>query len=156
MEFRKMVTIDPICKKAKETQIERTDFWTLWEKARVGWLERIALRHVYYHMWNRRPVQVQCRALKAGALGQPRGMGWGEKCSGWGTHGGLHGQRSLMGCSPRGHKESDTTDQLYHSNSVELWNKESMCSFYSSFTSSQFRELSLKVWALHYFSASSQ
>ena len=27
---------DPICETAKETQIERTDFWTLWEKARVG------------------------------------------------------------------------------------------------------------------------
>ena len=24
----------------------RTDFWTLWEKARVGCLERIALKHV--------------------------------------------------------------------------------------------------------------
>ena len=27
---------DPICKTAKETQIYRTVFWTLWEKARVG------------------------------------------------------------------------------------------------------------------------
>ena len=27
---------DPICKTAKETQIQRTDFWTLREKARVG------------------------------------------------------------------------------------------------------------------------
>ena len=27
---------DPICKTAKETQTKRTDFWTLWEKARVG------------------------------------------------------------------------------------------------------------------------
>ena len=27
---------DPICKTAKETQMYRTDFWTLWEKARVG------------------------------------------------------------------------------------------------------------------------
>ena len=27
---------DPIRKTAKETQIQRTDFWTLWEKARVG------------------------------------------------------------------------------------------------------------------------
>ena len=41
---------DPICKTAKETQMYRTVFWTLWEKARVGWLERIALKHVYYHM----------------------------------------------------------------------------------------------------------
>ena len=27
---------DPICKTAKETQMYRTVFWTLWEKARVG------------------------------------------------------------------------------------------------------------------------
>ena len=28
--------------------IFRTDFWTLWEKARVGCSERIALKQVYY------------------------------------------------------------------------------------------------------------
>ena len=27
---------DPICKPEKETEMYRTDFWTLWEKARVG------------------------------------------------------------------------------------------------------------------------
>ena len=27
---------DPICERAKDTQMYRTDFWTLWEKARVG------------------------------------------------------------------------------------------------------------------------
>ena len=27
---------DPMCKTAKETQMYRTDFWTLWEKVRVG------------------------------------------------------------------------------------------------------------------------
>ena len=27
---------DPICKTAKETQMYRRDFWTLWEKASVG------------------------------------------------------------------------------------------------------------------------
>ena len=27
---------NPVCKTSKETQIQRTDFWTLWEKAR-GW-----------------------------------------------------------------------------------------------------------------------
>ena len=27
---------DPICKTAKEAQMYRTVFWTLWEKARVG------------------------------------------------------------------------------------------------------------------------
>ena len=33
---------------------------SLWEKARVGWFERIALKHVYYHVWKRSPVQVRC------------------------------------------------------------------------------------------------
>ena len=36
MEFRKMVYDNPICKTEKETQMYRTDFLTLWEKARVG------------------------------------------------------------------------------------------------------------------------
>ena len=27
---------NPICKRAQETQMYRTDFWTLWEKAKVG------------------------------------------------------------------------------------------------------------------------
>ena len=39
---------NPICKTEKETQMYRTDFWTLWEKARVGCFERIASKHVYY------------------------------------------------------------------------------------------------------------
>ena len=37
----------PISKTEKETQMYRTDFWTLWEKARVGCSERIALKQVY-------------------------------------------------------------------------------------------------------------
>ena len=69
----------------------RTDFWTLWEKARVGCSERIALKQVYYQGWDRPPAQVGCmrQVLRAGALGRPRGMGWGrrrERRSGWGTH----------------------------------------------------------------------
>ena len=35
-------------KTEKETHMYRTDFWTLWEKARVGCSERIALKQVYY------------------------------------------------------------------------------------------------------------
>ena len=56
----------------------RTDFWTLWEKARVGCFERTALKHVYYLWWNRSPAQVgyMRQVLRAGALGWPRGMGW--------------------------------------------------------------------------------
>ena len=56
----------------------------------VEWSERIALKHVYYQLWNRSPVQVWCmrQVLRAGTLGLPRGMGWGGKweVSGWGTH----------------------------------------------------------------------
>ena len=37
-----------ICKTEKETQMYRTHFWTLWEKARVGCCERTAWKHVYY------------------------------------------------------------------------------------------------------------
>ena len=69
----------------------RTDFWTLWEKARVGCFKRTASKHVYYLGWNRSPAQVEClrQALGPGALGRPRGMGWRgrwEGGSGWGTH----------------------------------------------------------------------
>ena len=72
-----------------ETQMYRTDFWTLWEKARVGCLERTASKHVYYQGWNRSPAQVGCmrQVLRAGALGRPRRIGWRgrwEGGSGWG------------------------------------------------------------------------
>ena len=69
----------------------RTEFWALWEKARVGCVEGRASRHVYYLGWNRSPAQVRCmrQALGPGALGRPRGSGWRgrwEGGSGWGTH----------------------------------------------------------------------
>ena len=38
----------------------RPVFWTLWERERVGWFGIMALKHVYYHMWDRFPVQVRC------------------------------------------------------------------------------------------------
>ena len=63
---------DPICETAKETQMYRTVFWTLWEGARVGWFGRMALKHVYYHMWNESPVQVRC--MRQGAQGWCTGM----------------------------------------------------------------------------------
>ena len=64
----------------------RTDFWTLWEKVRLGCFKRTAPKHVYYLGWNRSPAQVGCMA---GALGRPRGIGWRgrwERGSGWGIH----------------------------------------------------------------------
>ena len=39
---------NPILKTEKETQMYRTDFWTLWEKVRVGCFERTALKQVYH------------------------------------------------------------------------------------------------------------
>ena len=69
----------------------RTDFWTLWEKARLGCFKRTASKHVYYLGWNRSPVQVGCmrQVLGPGALGRPRGIGWRGRWEGglgWGIH----------------------------------------------------------------------
>ena len=69
----------------------RIDFWTLWEKVRVGCFERTASKHVSYQGWNRSPAQVGCmrQVLMAGALGRPKGIVWRgrwEGGSGWGTH----------------------------------------------------------------------
>ena len=69
----------------------RTDFWSLWEKARAGCFERTASKHVYYQGWNTSPAQAGCmrQVLGPGALGRPRGIGWRgtwEGGSGWGTH----------------------------------------------------------------------
>ena len=33
---------------AKQKKRHRTDFWTLWEKARVGYFKREASKDVYY------------------------------------------------------------------------------------------------------------
>ena len=69
----------------------RTDFWTLWEKARVGCLKRTALKHVYYLGWNRSPAHVgfMTQVLGPGVLGRPRGIGWRGRWEGglgWGIH----------------------------------------------------------------------
>ena len=45
--IKKDVNDNPICRtEKKKTQIYRTVFWTLWEKARC--FKRTALKHVYY------------------------------------------------------------------------------------------------------------
>ena len=69
----------------------RTVFWTLWEKVRVRWSQRVALKHVYYHMWNSSPVQVRC--IRQGAQGWCTGMTQRDEIrrevgggSGWETH----------------------------------------------------------------------
>ena len=41
-----MITLYAKQKKRHRTEQYRTDFWTLWEKARVGCFERTASKHV--------------------------------------------------------------------------------------------------------------
>ena len=63
----------------------------MWEKVRVGWYERIALKR-YITMCktdDKYKFDAWSRALKASALGEPRGMQWEgrwEGGSGWQTH----------------------------------------------------------------------
>ena len=90
MQFRKMVTMTLYVRRQKRHRCKEQSFG-LWEKARVGWFERIALRHVYYHMWNRSPVQFQC--MRQGGQGWYTGMtlrdGMGREMGGafrTGTH----------------------------------------------------------------------
>ena len=56
---------NPEYETAKETLRYRRVLWTLWERERVGWFGRMALQHVYYHIRNESPVQVQCRIQDA-------------------------------------------------------------------------------------------
>ena len=72
IEFRKMITITLYTRQQKQHRYIRTVFWILWVKMRVGWFERIALKHVYYHIWNRSPVQVRC--MRQGAQGWYTGI----------------------------------------------------------------------------------
>ena len=62
----------------------RTVFWTLWEKATVGWFERVALKRVYYHMWSRSPVQVLMHEQDAHGwcAGMTLGDGMGREVGG--------------------------------------------------------------------------
>ena len=68
---------------AKETQMYRTIFWTLWERERVGWFWRIALKHVINLKWIASPSSMHvtgCLGLvhwddPEGWYGEGRGMG---------------------------------------------------------------------------------
>ena len=83
MEFRKIVTITLYAKQKKTHRcIEQT--LELWEKARVGCSERIALKQVYYQEWNRPPAQVGCKRQVL------RAVHW-EDPEGWDREGGLRG-----------------------------------------------------------------
>ena len=70
--------------KQKKTQMYRTDFWTLWEKARVGCFERTACILSIVKQ-STGPGGMH----EPGALGRPRGIGWRGRWEGelgWGTH----------------------------------------------------------------------
>ena len=45
-EIQKDGNSDPICETAKETQMYRTVFWTLWKREKVGGFGRMALKHI--------------------------------------------------------------------------------------------------------------
>ena len=75
----------------KRHRYKEQTFGLCFEKARVGWFERIALKHLYYHMWNRWPVQVWCmkQGTESQCTGTTHGDGLGregERGLGWGTH----------------------------------------------------------------------
>ena len=56
----------------RDTDIKNSLLDSVGEGKGGGWFERIALKHVYYHMWNRSPVQVGC--MRQGAQGWCMGM----------------------------------------------------------------------------------
>ena len=49
-EILKGCTEESICRETIETQAQRTDLWTQWGKKRVGQIQRLALKHIHYHM----------------------------------------------------------------------------------------------------------
>ena len=51
---------DPICETAKETQMYRTDFWTLWEKAMAPHCNTLAWRIP----WTEEPGRLQSMGLQ--------------------------------------------------------------------------------------------
>ena len=91
MEFRKMVTITLYARQQKRHRCKEQSF-RLCGRGR-GWDD---LREWHWNMYTIK-CETDCqsmldawnRVLGAGALGWPRGMGWGgrwEGGSGWGTH----------------------------------------------------------------------
>ena len=87
MEFKKMVMITLY---ARQKKMYRTDFWTLWEKARVGWSENSietcilsSVKQIASPDWmHETSAQSWCTGMT-----QRDGMGWEVgRGSGWGTH----------------------------------------------------------------------
>ena len=89
MEFRKMVMMTLYARQQKRHRCIKQSFGLCGRML----FERIALKHVYYHMWKELPVQVRCMIQDAQGwctgVTQRDGMGWGGRWaggSGWGTH----------------------------------------------------------------------
>ena len=90
MEFRKIVTMTLYTREQKSHRYKKQTFEFCGR--RQGWAD---LREQHWSMYitifeidDQSKFDVWNRALKAGALGQPRGMVWGgrrEEGSGWGT-----------------------------------------------------------------------
>ena len=77
----------------------KTVFWTLWEKMRVGWFDRIALKHTYYHMLNRWPMQVLKQDTQSQCFGTTQRGRVGREVGGdfrMGAHMYIHGWFMLM------------------------------------------------------------
>ena len=83
MEFRKMVMITLYARQQKR-QMYRSVLWTLWERERVGWFGRMALKYVY-HMWNESPVQVRCmiQGTRGWRTGMTQSDGMGREVGGF-------------------------------------------------------------------------
>ena len=58
----------------------------VWERERMGWFGRMALKHVYYHVRNESPVYVRCRMQDA--WGWCTGMIWRDDVE-WEVGGGF-------------------------------------------------------------------
>ena len=62
--IQKNSTDEHICTAAMETQTYRTDLWTQQRKQRVGRTERVAVKHLCYHMQKIQPVGICCRTQR--------------------------------------------------------------------------------------------
>ena len=85
-----MVTITLYAKQKKETQMYRTEFWTLGEGEGGMFTENSIETYILSRVKQiTSPGCSMRQVLGPGALGRPRGMGWGgrwEEGSGWGIH----------------------------------------------------------------------
>ena len=77
-------------KTEEDSQMYKTDFWTLWEKARVGWSERIALKHVYCHGEKDRQSSFDAWDKCSGLVHWEDPEGWDGEGGGRGDRDGEH------------------------------------------------------------------